>query len=201
MQAYLRDARARPPRRRASTGHLFVATSFGGAWRPRGGGRAADLLGRLGPVDGARRRARPTRGAEREDGGRPDRLRHRRHDLRRRPGLATARSTTRPRPGSAGAGSATSPASAPSTSSRSAPAAARSSGSTRAGSCASGRRAQAPTPGPACYGRGGDRADGDRRRGRCSAGSTRPTSSADGCRSTPSAARAASSARSPSRSA
>ena len=42
-----------------------------------------------------------------------------------------------------------------STSTPSAPAAARSAGATRAARCAWGRAARAPSPGPACYGRGG----------------------------------------------
>ena len=43
------------------------------------------------------------------------------------------------------------------------------------------RTAPAPSPGPACYGRGGTRAHRDRRRPRCSAISTRTTSSAARC--------------------
>ena len=76
-----------------------------------------------------------------------------------------------------------------STSTRSAPAAARSPTSTRAASSASGRSRRAPTPGPACYGRGGTEptvhrrpaparaaAAGPRpaRRRRCSSTPTRP---------------------------
>ena len=53
-----------------------------------------------------------------------------------------------------------------STSTPSAPAAARSAGATPAARCASARAARAPSPGPACYGRGGDRADGHRRQPR-----------------------------------
>ena len=49
---------------------------------------------------------------------------------------------------------------------RSAPAAAASSGSTAAARCRSGRTAPARCPGPACYGRGGTRADGHRRQRR-----------------------------------
>ena len=45
----------------------------------------------------------------------------------------------------------------------SAPAAAASPGATPAARCASGRSPRAPCPGPACYGRGGERADGHRR--------------------------------------
>ena len=45
----------------------------------------------------------------------------------------------------------------------SAPAAARSSGATRAARCASGPQSAGAEPGPACYGRGGTRADRDRR--------------------------------------
>ena len=67
---------------------------------------------------------------------------------------------------------------------RSAPAAARSPGSTRAACCASGRAAPGPTPGPACYGRGGTRGDGDRRQRGARAASTPTTSSAARCRST-----------------
>ena len=57
-----------------------------------------------------------------------------------------------------------------STSTPSAPAAARSPTSTPAASSASVRSRPAPIPGPACYGRGGDGADLDRRPARCSGG-------------------------------
>ena len=50
-----------------------------------------------------------------------------------------------------------------STSTRSAPAAARSPGATPAARCASAPSRRAPLPGPACYGRGGERADRHRR--------------------------------------
>ena len=49
-------------------------------------------------------------------------------------------------------------------STRSAPAAARSPGAIRAARCAWGRARPGADPGPACYGRGGDRADRDRRK-------------------------------------
>ena len=58
-----------------------------------------------------------------------------------------------------------------STSTRSAPAAARSPGATRAARCASARARRAPSPGPACYGRGGDEptvTDANLVLGRCS---------------------------------
>ena len=89
----------RPARRRASRADLFVATSFGGVPATRTRSPRADLLGRLGPVDGAGRRPhlrRAERGAET-----PIVVRHRRHDLRRRPGPRAARSPSRARRGSA----------------------------------------------------------------------------------------------------
>ena len=53
------------------------------------------------------------------------------------------------------------------------------------------RRAPGADPGPACYGRGGDAADRHRRGARCSATSTRTTSSAADARSTSTRPRAA----------
>ena len=70
---------------------------------------------------------------------------------------ATAGSCSRVRPGSGRRSRGISPASPRSTCDRSAPAAARSPGSTPAGCCGSAPTAPAPIPGPACYGRGGER--------------------------------------------
>ncbi len=63
-----------------------------------------------------------------------------------------------------------------STSTRSAPAAARSRWRDRGGALRVGPRSAGAEPGPACYGRGGTRADGHRRQPRCSA--TSPPDSA-----------------------
>ena len=108
------DDGARPARRPGFAGDLFVATSFGGAWRPQevverpiysvGSGPS------MAPV-AALTYAR----AETPRQARPDRLRHRRHDLRRRARLGRRDQLHARRPGSGGAGSGTSPASARST--------------------------------------------------------------------------------------
>ena len=72
-----------------------------------------------------------------------------------------------------------------STSTRSAPAAARSPGATRAARCASGRARPARGPGPPCYGRGGDRADGHRREPRARPARHRRAAGRRRSRSTP----------------
>ena len=142
----------------------------------RPGGRAADLLGRLRPVDGARRGAHVRARRVRRGGGRrPRRLRHGRDDVRRRPHVGRPRQRDRRDVARRALDRAHHRASARSTSSRSAPAAARSSGSTRAACCASGRSARAPIPAlPATA------AAAPSRRSptppSCSAGSTPPTS-------------------------
>ena len=112
----------------------------------RGAGAPAALraVGRRDRVAVPRRRARPPQ---------RDHLRHGRHLDRRRPDRRrrVGRSGTRPRRAS------TTCCCRWSTSARSARAAARSPGSRRAATCVSGRESAGADPGPACYGRGGDR--------------------------------------------
>ena len=146
MQEYLATME-RDLRQAGFAGHLFVSTSFGGAWRPHEVVERPDLLGRLGPLDGSGRRghlrARGARTSARATSSSATRA--------GRPSTSgssrAARSARPPRRGSAGAGSATSRASARSTSSRSERAAARSSGSTPEGCFASGRAAPGPIRG------------------------------------------------------
>ena len=141
-----------------------------------------------------------TRGVRPRRSRRPDRLRHGRDDVRRRPRLAAARSTPRPRPGSAGAGSATSPG-IRAVDVKSIGAGGGSivwidpGGLLRVGPQQRGRR---PRPGLLRARRHASRRSPTRRS--CSAGSTRPTSSAAGSRSTPTPRARRSSAESPRRS-
>ena len=93
----------------------------------------------------------------------PDHHRRRRDELRGQPARGRRRPghrRVRDRVGAAGRSRRCS------TSARSAPAAARSPGSTTAARCASARKSAGADPGPACYGRGGDAADGHRRQPR-----------------------------------
>ena len=112
-----------------------------------------------GPAGGVRGRGRGRRGVRVPGRGV---VRHGRHEHRRVPRSAAACPSRRRCTRSPASRSAT----RRSTSTRSAPAAGRSPGSTPAARSSSGPRAPARCPGPACYGRGGHRADGHRRRPR-----------------------------------
>ena len=154
LGAYLRrlsaDADAARPARAADHAVLGRPHRLRARRRPRGAHRP------LGPRR-RRRRSAAAGGA----GGRAERalLRHGRHLLRRLPDRRLRRSP-RPPNGRSPDGRCRCRRS---TSTPSAPAAARSPGATPGAPCAWDRPRRARVPGPACYGRGGARADGHRR--------------------------------------